>query len=403
MKSGTPQYLFLTALGLSTLLLTACDAFFGSKTPTDFLDQPQYTDRTVAYVPILPVLDDLDYPIDVLAGWDELIYVADQGTEEIVSFDQAGNELGRFAIPGLGKIAQDRRLDILASGTLDTTINGTPFTLPALYRLDLKSGSSYGIANARITKVIVHPFYFKSGTPTVSDEQVRFTGIAPLKDNDYYISRTGPVNTPNRFGGPDNAVLRFNARDEYVTPVFVSTTTGLFRDYFKEPSAITSLIQPPQGNDYTRVGDEFIYCALDPNSVLKVQFIEFNESEFGSSYDVRNLPPGDTSKADGFLYEPNRFARPMDVTTAGDQSLYIFVVDAEKDSLYQFNSRGLEGVNPPAGSRSSKAVLASFGGTGIGLTQFNQPMGVAYLNRIVYVADAGNGRVLRFQLTTDFE
>jgi hypothetical protein len=30
-------------------------------------------------------------------------------------------------------------------------------------------------------------------------------------------------------------------------------------------------------------------------------------------------------------------------------------------------------------------------------------MAVAYFNEILYVADAGNGRILRFKLTTDFD
>ncbi len=77
-------------------------------------------------------------------------------------------------------------------------------------------------------------------------------------------------------------------------------------------------------------------------------------------------------------------------------------MDREKDSLFQFTNTGLEGVKAPAGSTSTKNIRVSFGGTGVDLTQFNQPSAVAYYDRIVYVADAGNGRVLRFKLTTDF-
>ncbi len=387
---------------LLLLPIMACEGFFGTKTTTEFLDVPQYNNRSVAYVPIRPALDRLNRPVDVIAGWDELIYVADEGTSEIVSFDQAGNELGRFAVPGLEAIAQDRRLDILATGTLDTVINGTPFTLPAIYRIDLNKTADYGLQNAFIKTIIVHPFYFKSSTPTISDAQVSFNGITPLADNRYYVSRSGPSNSPSQFGGPDDAILVFDEEDVYVTPVAVSTELGLFRNYFKQPQSITSLAVPPQSPAVDRRSD-FLFTSIDENAALKVQYIIFSESEFGSSYDVRNFPVGDTSRADGFLYEPNRFKLPVDVAVAGDGTGYLFVVDAATDSLYQFNGLGLEGANPPAGSRSNKVVLASFGGTGIGLTQFNEPRGVCYLNEIVYVADAGNGRILRFQLTTDFD
>lgn len=384
------------------LVLSGCESFFGTKTSTDFLDVPQFDNRSVAYVPIRPEITGLDRPVDVIAGWDELIYVSDAGSGEIISYDQAGNEQGRFSVPGLGIIAQDRRLDIIAAGTLDTVINGNPITLPALYRIDLNKTGAYGLNNASVKKVIVHPFYFKSSTPTTSDEQVEFTGITPLANNRYYISRNGPSNSPNQFGGPDNAILVFDENDEYITPVTVTTELGLFRDYFKVPQGITSLAQPPQSPAVNQRGD-FLFTSIDENAALKVQYIEFNESEFGSSYDVRNFTTGDTSRADGFLYEPNRFTNPKDVTIAGDGTGYIFVVDSETDSLYQFNGLGFEGANPPAGASSNKVIQVSFGGTGIGLTQFNEPSGVAYLNEIVYVADAGNGRILRFQLTTDFD
>jgi hypothetical protein len=88
---------------------------------------------------------------------------------------------------------------------------------------------------------------------------------------------------------------------------------------------------------------------------------------------------------------------------AGDQSRFIFVTDADRDSVYQFTSVGVEGVPPPAASSAVRYTKASFGGTGPGPLQFNEPRGVAYFNKILYVCDSKNGRVSRFKLTTDFE
>jgi len=387
---------------LPLLLLTACEGFFGRRTDTDFLDIPDYSVRPVAYVPIQPTWDGLVEPVDVVAGWDELIYVADAGTEEIISFDQAGNELGRFSIPGLTALAQDRRLDLLAAGTRDTVIGNNSFTLPALYRINLKQPGTYGLEQAQVTRLLTHPYYFKAGTPTAAEEAVRFTGIAPLADNRYYLARTGPSDNPNQFGGPDDAVLLFSADDVYISPVAVNTNLGLFRDYVRQPASISSLAQPPQSPAVNPRGD-FFFCSVQEDYLLKVQLIRRVETPNGASYEVENYPVGDTSKADGFLYQPGRFTRPADVTFSGDGTNYIFVVDAARDSLYQFNALGYEGANPPAGSASTKAIKVSFGGTGSGLTQFRNPQGVAYLNEIVYVADAGNGRVLRFRLTVDFD
>ena len=152
----------------------------------------------------------------------------------------------------------------------------------------------------------------------------------------------------------------------------------------------------------TAVFDPF-FTGVDEDLLLKVQRIDEEITPSGTSFRVTNLVAGDTSKADGFLYEPGRFQAPVDVTLAGDGTNYIFVVDAAKDSLYQFTGLGFEGVQPPQSFNQTKVIRSSFGGRGISLTQFNTPRAVAYLREIVYVADAGNGRVLRFQLTTDFD
>lgn len=392
---------------LILLVLTACDGFLGNKTDTEFLDEPVFEDQTVAYVPIQPVLDGFTYPVDIIAGFDELIYVADQGTEEIISFDQAGNETGRFRVPGLTGIAQDRQLDIIAVGTRDTTISSTNFTLPAIYRIDLNKSGPYGLANASIKNIITHPFYFKSGTPTASDEIISFQDVAIWPDNRYYVTRNGPSNASTQFGGPDDAIILFNAADEFVSPIFVSTTLGLFTDYFKKPSGIATFVNAPQSLELNNPGltppGDFYFTSIAPSNALKVQRINFVQTEFGSSYSLTQQLVGDTSRADRFLYEANRFNEPTDIAIAGDGTRYVFVVDASRDSLYQFSADGFEGVSPPTGANSTKAIRASFGGTGEGLRQFNEPRGVAYFDRIVYVADAGNGRILRFKLTTDFE
>ena len=141
----------------------------------------------------------------------------------------------------------------------------------------------------------------------------------------------------------------------------------------------------------------------DPSLPIKVQAIQFNESEFGSSFNVQFLDFSDTSEANDVLYRPGRFQNPVDITITGDGTNYIFVLDAGSDSLYQFTSTGKEGINPPPGSSETKNIIASFGGTGQEATQFNNPSAIAYLDQIVYVCDQGNGRLLRFKLTTDFD
>jgi hypothetical protein len=195
--------------------------------------------------------------------------------------------------------------------------------------------------------------------------------------------------------------VKFSHRDDFISTVSVNTSLGILSDYFDTPFGIVGKCQPPQ-SPFLSTEEDFVFTSLSASTQLKVQYIDVISNDAGTDYFVSQLEVGDTSKADRFLYTPGRFGAPTDVAYSGDGTNYIFVVDREKDSLYQFTNTGLEGVKAPAGSGTNKNILVSLGGTGVGLSQFNEPTAVAYYDRIVYVADAGNRRVLRFKLTTDF-
>lgn len=406
------SFSYLMAAIISLGILSGCENYFGEKTSLDFIEVPDYNAvRQLAYVPILPVLDMFNRPTDVCIGFDELIYVVDAGTQEVVVLDQAGRELGRKFVPGAKAVAQDRAFDLLVIGTFDTLLvdagNPRNYTFSAIYRLRQFAGGGYNLNEARVVNKLVHPFY-TGRRGTISDEikTVQFNKIAvvannsdPDLNNRYYVTRSGPGNS-GAFT-PNDAVLYFGNDDQFITTINVNTSAGVFNDYFQSPSGITTYAQPPQLT--ARTGRDFLFTSLEPTTTLKVQNIEFIESEFTAFYRPILLASGDTSEADGFINSPDKFSRPTDITVTGDGTEFIFVVDAGTDSLYQFSITGFEGVLPPAASGIDRYQKVSFGGTGTGATQFNRPMGVAYFNRIVYVADSENGRVLRFQLTTDFQ
>jgi DNA-binding beta-propeller fold protein YncE len=83
------------------------------------------------------------------------------------------------------------------------------------------------------------------------------------------------------------------------------------------------------------------------------------------------------------LMMPGIFSQPEG--SALDNSGNIFIADAGKDSIYKFNSFGDK--------------LQIFGGSEI----FNQPYGVAFYDKTLYVADTGNNRILRFILSTELQ
>ena len=385
--------------------LQGCEKYFGDKTDISFIDVPVFQPRQIAYVPIQPYITNLERPVHITIGFDELIYVVDEATEEIIAFDEALNELGRMTIPGVTSVSQDRQFNLLAIGKKDTLINGVNYSLSTIYRINQYTNSGYGLAGAEIVNSITHPFYFKNSFST-SDAQVTFNQVGvlgnsqnPSLNNRYYVSRSGP--SPNNAGqGPDDAIIFFDNQDNYISPVPVSTSGGLFNDYFKKPFGLTSLCQPPQITASN--SPDFLFTSLDPGSPIKVQYIEFIEGEFGAEFRPVIYPINDPI-ADGWLNSPDKFDMPMGITVAGDETRFIFVTDAATDSVYQFTSNGLEGVPPPPASGETRYTKASFGGTGPGPLQFNEPRGVAYYKQILYVCDAGNHRISRFKLTLDFD
>ena len=378
--------------------LSSCESFTGDKTSTDFLDTPTAQRENVAYVPLQPPFEGLQYPTDVIAGFDELIYVADSAAEKIKSYDVAGTQLGSIEVPGLTAIAQNRSLELLAVGTFDTTINETSYTLSTIYRIDMIDGRSLSLDNAEIVDKIVHPFYSGARSFTSADTLISFQDVGVLADNKFYATRTGPgISAISQ----DNTVLLFNEDGSLQTPICISTSTGRFCDYFEQPVAITTRVKPPQRATPNTDGD-FIFTSMAPGRAIKTQYINRNASPNGVSYELRQLTR-DTSQADGYLYKPNRFRKPSDVTIAGDATNYIFVADRAKDSVYQFTANGLEGVNAPPGANTNRNIKVSFGGTGSGPRQFRKPTGVAYFQKRLYVADGANGVIKRFRLTTDFD
>lgn len=373
----------------------------GEKTDLDFIETPSYDSTTVLFVPIQPFFTGFARPTDICMGYDQLIYVADEGTGEIVQLDESGRRLATRAVPGCHRVVQDRRLDLLVLGTFDTTIQGTVYTLPAIYRLKLVQGTSLNLANAELRRVATHPFYFKVGFSN-SDADPQLNDLDLMADDSYYVTRSGPGNNPNKFGGPDNSVLIFNRNDQWQGTVIVTTDQGQITNYFNEPFGITTLAKPPQDN--VNQSEDFIVGQLGSGTALRAQWISVGVGSTGEiAYTLNTgLVLGDTSQADGFLYDAFRFTSPLGMGFTGDGTNYLMVADASRDSVYVFTSTGLEGVRPPAGSGATKNIRVSFGGTGSGPNQFRAPVAIGHINKTMYVVDRDNGRISRFKLTTDF-
>jgi len=332
-------------------------------------------------------------------------------------------------IDGAVAVAQDRLLNVYVVARYDTVIQDldpdVTWNLPAVYKLRNLNGTDG--PEPVFLDTLIHPFDDASrfsetsrrsrlvkGDPN-NDELVEFTDVTVLADNSIYVTRRGPRNVTTEIAAPDNIVLEFapievdgeatvkmrNVRQiRSLNPVTPSLMSSI------NPSAISSFIAPPQRDEFPE-NRSFLIAQGNPNDDVTFKVLQINavETPDGLVYRPQSqFLDQDTTQSSGFLYEQDKFGNPVDIAVAGDQTSYIFVIDQEKDSLYQFQPNGNEGVNPPPGAvDQTKNLIVSFGGTGRGPRQFNNPMGVAYFDEIVYVADTGNNRIARYKLTTDFE
>lgn len=308
------------------------------------------------YVKLNPDWTGFNKPQDIVVGREPLIYVADTENDMVVMMNIDGKRLGSISVKHPVAIAQDYKLNLIVCAEFDTLGH----TFSAVYKINLVA-VDHQIGIAPVTRIL----------PKLSDlnkpDRI-FTGVSVFYDNSYLVARQGPNNS--NLIDPDNSLLKFVAgqngeSDSLIgrVPSLAPSSTGILS--VNKVSRLKSFNK----NNYD------ILLSLTGNNSFKVQWLHFVTSQEFTGYQ-NNLDPAASD-----LMEPNFFIQPHGICL--DPSGNIYVVDTEKDSVYKYNSFGYE--------------LIGFGGTEI----FNQPYAVDYFNKILYVADTGNNRILRFQLSTD--
>lgn len=367
---------------------------------------PDLIPNKIGYVPQYPFFTNFLNPVDVYVGFDEMVYVVDDRGLNIL--DQTGKLALTINIPGATDVTQDRRLHTYVLGRVEDPLLGNR---AAVYHLINTATGNY-----QIIDTLIHPLNDDSRRATANrqadDEAVQFTGINTLHDNTVYVTRTGPRNDVNTFVRPDNGVLVFDAEGKNI-----GFATGLNPNNSSLKSAIgissiAGYSAPPQRLQGMSTSKSFLITQAGQSQNVEYRALMINvydDPELGTQYgESPQYLSFDNSKADRFLYESYRFKKPEDCYIAPDNLGYMFVVDSETDSLYVFTPQGYEGVNPPANSGITKQVVVSFGGfasdgTNTGPFSFNDPSGVCYSRRTIYVADKKNNRVCRYKLSTDLE
>ena len=356
------------------ILLVSLTAFvIGCQEPEFPLSSlPQGTTNTqigdTVYVQQYPVWTGFNHPQAIIVGNEPFIYVADTDNDRVVMLDLIGRPIGySHRINHPVSITEDRRLQLLVCAQFDTLLPGktSPTTFGAIYRIDLVSGN-HDISSITPRRVFFDP----------SDSTRRYAGIAALYNNQYYVCRNGPKNEATRVDR-DIAVLLFSEDDQLLSPVtsnFSPDGTGLL-----SLSTLSAIATMP-----TRRTVEFVFCQTGDQSLYKVQWIQLVTEGQTTNY-LSKFYPSVSGNID--ILRLNHFSQPTGVTI--DPSGNLFVVDAARDSLYRFSGQGLERY--------------SFGGKGSGEKQFDQPYGVAFFDKTLYVADRGNNRIVRFKLSSDLQ
>ena len=425
----------LSVVIAGVLVFSGCEDFLGSKgdrITDDIFDQgrqdPNLIVEEVGYVALLPFWGNFNQPTDVFVGYDELVYVTDADGLHVL--DRAGRKYAEIPLRGAVAVTQDRLLNVYVAARVDTVISGLPaprneitWDLPAV----IKIRNANGAGPVEIVQKLVHPFSDNSrstfSTQTFrldrsradNEELVEITGIAVLSNNNIYVSRRGPRNVTGQAMAADNTVLiytenrdsqgnrlgtmRNTAQIRALNPNVPSLLSGI------DMTNISSFIGPPQRENMS-TNISFLVAQGNEDRDIPYRVLWVNAVQTPDGLEYRSNPTllaRDTSRAESFMYDVNKFKNPTGIAFSADARAHIFVVDAATDSLYMFQSNGFEGVTPPAGSAATKAINVSFGGTGNGPREFNNPSGVAYFRQVVYVADKGNNRIARYKLNTDFE
>jgi sugar lactone lactonase YvrE len=354
MKKGLISILFL-AFGI---FLSSCgDKTDLSQFPINGGSDPNVGE--VVYVQQSPTWNQFNGPAAVYLGKEPLVYVADTKNNRVIQLDLSGSEIGSISVKNPVAISQDYNFDLLV---IADTITGSD-TLNVIYRLNLVETGGF-ISNATLRTLLTSDY----PTPT-SNRRRRFTGISVYPDNKLIVTRKGPDNS--NVIDPDNALLKISGRNTVTNVTVLSgfqpVGNGIYS--IEKTSGITTF-----ANNQT----DFILIRNTIDFGFKVEWFVFDNLK--GTYEPKFIP------GENIDLITVQLGTPAGITL--DPNNNIFVVDNTRDSLYKFSATG-------------ELKSESFGGNGSGENQLNGPKGVSFFNRVLYIADTDNNRIVRYKLSTD--
>ncbi len=356
MKIG---YYFLVLIFLSAILFSCGDELDLSQFPITNTGVITISDTT--YVLQNPVWTGFNQPEDIHIGFEPLVYVADTKNNRVVQMDISGVIIGTLDVFRPRKITQDYNLDLLI---IADTVLSTSDTISVVYRV--KTAEIGGVITNATKISLLNSLY---QTPNSSPLR-KFTGISVFPDNSFIISRIGPEDP---FGiDPGNALLKGKGRNQLSSLVVLSgfqSSGSSFYSIEKLSSVLTVRNSPT----------DFIVSRSTQDTITLNKVLWFTYDQVNGTYD-----PKFTSSGDDIVNI--KFGKPDDL--AQDNNLALYVIDSYRNFLFKFSAGGVY-------------QNVSFGGYGNGDKTFNNPKGISFYNKVIYIADTGNNRILRYKLSTD--
>ena len=345
------------------------------KLPTN-IPQPGAGATDTTYVPISPAWTEAGgipfiHPQDVHVGFDGFVYIADAGNDRIVKLDQAGKFIAQYKGAKFPRsVSQDQLLRLLVTGgnTIYIKLRDNE-TFDSLYSgLDIYDSTMVIRPDTLIDTVIIPP------------DTIIIDTTIELIDTTYLVD-TIPTNYE---------AITPDPRPTYGYSMYLVcdyTRNQILRFIFFEPKELYNLgAVIPSGYELSKTTfptGVFTYLSGDKFRLLYCQALPYFSVQL---LDGDNLTPLIPRTDSSNIYWEGTFGIAEDAVV--DEYENIFVVDSKKNQVHKFSRNGVR--------------ILSFGKEGMSEKEFKNPTGIAYTNKIVFVADTGNNRILRFMLSTDF-
>jgi hypothetical protein len=314
-------------------------------------------------------------PHDVLIGYDRFVYVCDTKNNRVVKFAEDGTFIESDSVVNPVAITQDRGLDLLVvAGDFYTTHEDTIFAGTDSMSTVLDS-TIYGNAIYRKRHFGNDGFqavwradspYWSTYSSTTRDtiwHEAEFWGIAASTETskeyflaDFWVGR----------------IMRFSSEDKPVPPDLIGEGVGVGKTSY-----------PMDAYFYTIAGQSYLAFAQGIGN-FGVQIVSPINGTPLFTAGEEGLPPLARINARG--------AKQVAVDERSNFYVLLEATDPDLGAhhlLYKYDRNGQR--------------LLEFGTEGSGERQFSRPRGLAYSNGILYIADTGNNRIVRYQLATDIQ